>query len=209
MARAFSLRRILVTFLLSGCSAWEKRALLEQIIATGSTITAGSDTPTAMLASGTVDLTMNYPAWTDEVLSRELPLLRDRGEGQHLEFMVSYPANGYDLSKEIAAFASSNPGTILIGVADDGSLAGLEDVETPEGRDRLCRRVEGVCSSNVRPAVTPEVQFAKEADAVVLAIKVPRGSQPIYYSRNTPMSGISLGHGPLSRMRLSSGLPSG
>ena len=29
--------------------------------------------------------------WIDQALSKELPLLRDRGEGQHLEFMESYP----------------------------------------------------------------------------------------------------------------------
>ena len=102
---------------------------------------------------------MAGPEWIDEALSRELPLLRDRGEGQHLEFMECYPENGYELSKEIAAFASSNPGTILIGVADDGSLVGLDDVDTPERRDRLCRRIEGVCSGNVRPAITPVVKF--------------------------------------------------
>ena len=124
--------------------------------------------------------------WIDEALSGELPLLRDRGEGQHLEFMERYPENGYELSKEIAAFASSNPGTILIGVADDGSLTGLDGVETPEARDRLCRRIEGVCSGNVRPSITPVVKFAQQDDAVVLAIEVPRGTQPLYYSKNTP-----------------------
>ena len=129
---------------------------------------------------------MCEPSWIDEALSRELPIMRDRGEGQHLEFMARYPENGYELSKEIAAFASSNPGTILMGVADDGSVAGLDDVDTPERRDRLCRRIEGVCSGHVRPAITPAIKFAKEGDAVVLAIEVPRGAQPVYYSRNTP-----------------------
>ena len=98
---------------------------------------------------------MAGPIWIDEALSRELPLLRDRGEGQHLEFMERYPQNGHELSKEIAAFASSNPGSILIGVSDDGALAKLDDVDTAEGRDQLCRRIEGVCSGNVRPAITP------------------------------------------------------
>lgn len=129
---------------------------------------------------------MTGSKWIDETLSKELPLMRDRGEGQYLEFMERYPENGYDLSKEIAAFASSNPGTILIGVADDGSLTVLDDVDSPEGRDRLCRRIEGVCSGNVRPAITPVVKFAHEGEAVVLAIEVPRGTQPVYYSRNTP-----------------------
>ena len=129
---------------------------------------------------------MSEPIWIDQALSEDLPLLRDQGEGQHLEFMARYPDNGHELSKEIAAFASSNPGTILIGVKDDGALVGLDDVDTPEGRDRLCRRIEGVCSGNVRPAITPEVKFAKEGKSVVLAIEVPRGTQPVYYNKNTP-----------------------
>ena len=124
--------------------------------------------------------------WIDEMLSRELSLMRDRGEGQHLEFMGSYPKNGHELSKEIAAFASSNPGTILIGVADDGSLVGLANVDTSKGRDLLCRRIEGVCHGNVRPAITPVIKFARDENAIVLAIEVPRGGQPIYYSKHTP-----------------------
>ena len=129
---------------------------------------------------------MTTPEWIDESLSKQLPVLRDRGEGQRLEFMVKYPSNGNELSKEIAAFASSNAGTILIGVADNGALVGLGNVNTPQGRDSLCQRVEGVCSGNVRPAITPAVKFAKEENAVVLAIEVPRGTQPIYYNNHTP-----------------------
>ena len=46
--------------------------------------------------------------------------------------MERYPENGHELSREIAAFASSNAGTVLIGVADDGSLAGLDNVDISE-----------------------------------------------------------------------------
>ena len=124
--------------------------------------------------------------WIDKNASGQLPLLRDRGEGQRLEFMAEYPTNGHELSKEIAAFATSEGGTILIGISDDGELCGLENVDTPRGRDNLCRRIEGVCSGNVRPAITPVVIFAKEEDAIVLVIEVPRGQQPIYYNKHTP-----------------------
>lgn len=127
-----------------------------------------------------------YGSWLDEGLSCELPVLRDKGEGQHLEFMQSYPLNGHELSKEIAAFASSNAGVILIGVGDDGSLVGLDGLDTAAGRDQLCRRIEGVCSGNVRPAITPVIKFGLENDRVVLAIEIPRGTEPIYYSSNTP-----------------------
>lgn len=129
---------------------------------------------------------MATPGWIDQALSDTLPVLRDRGEGQHLEFMAKYPESGYELSREIAAFASSNAGTILIGVSDDGDLLGLPGLDTNAGRDTLLRRVEGVCSGNIRPAITPVVKFAQEGEAIVLVIEVPRGSQPIYYSKHTP-----------------------
>jgi ATP-dependent DNA helicase RecG len=129
---------------------------------------------------------MSLPEWIDQRLSEQLPILRDRGEGQNLEFMAEYPSNGHDLSREIAAFASSNAGTILIGVSDDGNLIGLCNVDTAAKRDTLLRRIEGVCAGHVRPAITPTVNFAQENNAVVLVIEVPRGRQPIYYSKHTP-----------------------
>lgn len=129
---------------------------------------------------------MSLPNWIDKSLSESLPILRDQGEGQHLEFMAGYPQNGYELSKEIAAFASSNPGTILIGVSDDGELVGLPGLDTNSGRDAILRRVEGVCAGNIKPAITPVVKFAQEDESIVLVIEVPRGSQPIYYSKHTP-----------------------
>jgi ATP-dependent DNA helicase RecG len=129
---------------------------------------------------------VSLPEWADAALSAQLPILRDRGEGQSLEFMARYPDNGYELSKEIAAFASSNAGTILIGISDDGAIAGLTEAITAAGRDALCRRIEGVCAGNVKPAITPVVKFAIEAGCIVLVIEIPRGPQPVYYSRNTP-----------------------
>lgn len=129
---------------------------------------------------------MAIPRWIDQTLSEMLPILRDAGEGQHVEFMAKYPENGYELSREIAAFASSNSGTILIGVSDDGRLLGLPDLDSNTARDKLLRRIEGLCSGNIRPAITPVVKFAQENNAIVLVIEVPRGSQPIYYSKHTP-----------------------
>jgi hypothetical protein len=129
---------------------------------------------------------MSLPGWADKDLSMQLPILRDRGEGQHLEFMAHYPENGHELSREIAAFASTNTGTILIGISDNGSITGVDEATTPSGRDTLCRRIEGVCGGNVKPAITPIVKFAMEGERIVLAIEIPRGRQPIYYSKNTP-----------------------
>src|SRR3990172_1448125 len=94
------------------------------------------------------------PDWADEALSRDLPVLRSRGESQELEYKSEFPTNARDLGKEIAAFASSNTGTILIGVADSGDLIGLPECKSPEGRDQVIRRLEGISKGTVKPSIT-------------------------------------------------------
>ena len=126
------------------------------------------------------------PDWADSNLSKELAILRSRGECQEIEYMESFPTQAHDLAKEIAAFASCNPGTILIGVSDDGELKGLDDASTPEDRDRYLRRIEGICRGPVKPAITPTVKYAYEDKKAVIVIFVPKGSQPIYYSNDKP-----------------------
>lgn len=132
------------------------------------------------------DQPSGIPEWADEQLSAELPVLRSRGESQDIEYIMSFPDNTRELAKEIAAFGSSNPGLILLGVSDSGELIGLEGTNTPEGRDRILRRLEGICRGTVQPSITPSVSFALENGQVVLAIRVPRGPQPLYYSGHTP-----------------------
>ena len=129
---------------------------------------------------------MNVPDWADERLSRDLPVLRARGESQELEYKREFPSNTRDLGKEIAAFATSNTGTILVGVDDMGELVGLPECGTSEGRDQMIRRLEGISKGTVKPSITPTAKFAVEDDKVVLVILVPKGAQPVYYSNNTP-----------------------
>jgi hypothetical protein len=129
---------------------------------------------------------MPFPDWADEQLSTDLPVLRARGENQELEYMESFPQQVRDLAKEIAAFASSNQGMILIGVSDVGDLVGLGEALTVEGRDSYIRRIEGICRGTVKPAITPVAKYAVEGGRPVLVVIAPKGSQPIYYSNNIP-----------------------
>ncbi len=129
---------------------------------------------------------MNIPNWADESLSTDLPILRSRGEGQHIEYKEIFPQNTRDLAKEIAAFATSNRGTILIGVSDSGDLIGIKNADNQEDRDNLLKRLEGICRGTVKPAITPAATFAVENDLIVLVINVPHGKQPVYYSNNIP-----------------------
>ncbi|OAJ62767.1 hypothetical protein A6V36_20565 [Paraburkholderia ginsengiterrae] len=129
---------------------------------------------------------MKVPLWADELVSRGLPELRAKGEGQELEFKREFPQQVTDLAKEIAAFATSNSGTILIGVDDEGDIAGLKEVESPAERDKLLQRLEGICTNSIRPAVTPKATWAVESERVVLVVTVPKGSEPVYYSQQKP-----------------------
>jgi ATP-dependent DNA helicase RecG len=129
---------------------------------------------------------VQIPDWADERLSYDLPILRSRGEGQELEYMEAFPTNTRELAKEIAAFATTNTGTILIGVSDSGDLIGLPSCDTPERRDEIIRRLEGISRGTVKPAVTPTAKFALEDKSVVLVLTVPKGSQPVYYASNVP-----------------------
>lgn len=129
---------------------------------------------------------MKIPNWADEKLSEDLPVLRSRGEGQHLEYKEIFPQNTRELAKEIAAFATSNQGTILIGVSDSGDLVGINGADNQEERDNLLKRLEGICRGTVKPAITPVAKFAVENELIVLVVNVPHGRQPIYYSNNIP-----------------------
>jgi hypothetical protein len=103
-----------------------------------------------------------------------------------LEYKETFPQNTRDLAKEIAAFATSNQGTILIGVSDSGDLVGISGADNQEERDNLLKRLEGICRGTVKPAITPVAKFAVENELIVLVINVPHGRQPVYYSNNIP-----------------------
>jgi len=126
------------------------------------------------------------PAWADQRLSSELAILRARGESQELEYISEFPKNVRELAKEIAAFATSNPGVILLGVADNGDLVGLPEALASEGRDSIVKRLAGLCRGAVKPSITPAAKFATEDGRVVLALLVPKGRQPVYYCHEVP-----------------------
>ena len=82
---------------------------------------------------------MAIPAWPYEDISNILPKIRAAGEKHTQEFMAEFPTPGHDLGKDVAAFATEGGGLILIGVRDDGNVAGLDESE----RDKLRLRAQG------------------------------------------------------------------
>lgn len=121
------------------------------------------------------------------------------GEGQTLEFIDSFPEQSHALAKEIAAFGTSNPGFILLGVNNNGVPVGLKNMRGNENRDRLRTRVEGVSSNGIIPSLPIRVRFEIVSRRTIAVIEVPKGPEPVYYTN----SGVPyVRHGSLSRPAL-------
>ena len=105
----------------------------------------------------------------------ELLDLAGRGEGHHLEFKYRVP-EPERLAKEVAALANTEGGCLLIGVHDDGSLAGLKDVEEEVF----------VLTRALRDCVRPPVEVDLERVPIsrkrqVIAVSIPASDARPHY----------------------------
>ena len=115
----------------------------------------------------------------DAELSKELRGLRTEGEGPTLEYKREFPAQAHEMGTEIAAFATSGGGRILIGVDDDGTLVGL-GATSADAVDRLKLRAQGI-SKTVKPGVKATIIAATEDGKTVLGIQIGHQAEPVYY----------------------------
>ena len=89
--------------------------------------------------------------------------------------------NAESLAAEMAAFANSNGGTILIGVADDGTAPGL----TKEDVSRINQLISNTSSNLVRSALTVRTRnVALENGRLVIILTVPKGIDKPYFDKN-------------------------
>lgn len=119
---------------------------------------------------------MTHEPWADSQLSEALPQLAQAGESETVEFKRELPKQVRDLAKEIAAFASTSGGVLLVGVGDDGQILGIPNAHTPDVRDDFERRIVGVCQM-IEPPVKPKITWASTGGVGVMAITVEKGSR--------------------------------
>lgn len=76
----------------------------------------------------------------------------------------------HELARELVAFSNLYGGMVILGVDDDGSVAGLS-------RDRLEEWVMNACRDKIRPGIIPFFEIVKEAEPGrdVAIVRVPRG----------------------------------
>jgi len=103
-----------------------------------------------------------------------------RGEDGTQQFKVDVK-NAESLASEVVAFANSEGGTILIGVADDGTTPGLsmQDVS------RINQLISNASSQKVRsPILVTTENVVLEKGRVVIVLTVPKGFDKPYFDNN-------------------------
>ena len=78
---------------------------------------------------------------TEDEQLKLLELHVKQGESQTVEFKETLPNTVRKLAENIASFATSNQGTVYVGVKKSGDIVGLKDMEAPQERDELQRRI--------------------------------------------------------------------
>ncbi|MEW6756515.1 MAG: RNA-binding domain-containing protein, partial [Candidatus Latescibacterota bacterium] len=96
-----------------------------------------------------------------------------RWEDLHTEFKERVDSTD-DLASCLVAFANTDGGQLVIGVASDGGIAGVADA------DSLHRHVDNVAYNNCEPPVTV-VQESVETDGKrLVVVNIPKGAQRPY-----------------------------
>lgn len=82
-----------------------------------------------------------------------------------------------DIKKEIIAFANSAGGTLYVGVADDGSIVGVDNP------DVVTQQISNMVRDSIKPDITMFVRYnVKEvAGKEIVSIEVQRGTERPYY----------------------------
>ena len=99
-------------------------------------------------------------------------------EGPTVEFKETFPAQTHTLAKEFAALAPGGGG-VFLGIADNGSVVGLEVTSIPD-LDEVDRRLRSIAASVDPPVVIATAWLAFDELVVVEARVIPSG-EPIHF----------------------------
>lgn len=109
----------------------------------------------------------------------ELLTIIAKGEDSKHQFKANI-TRSESLAQEMVAFSNSQGGLILIGVSDDGSLAGL----TSEDMGRLNQLVSNAATDHMRPPISPITQNISLPDGMVMVVTVAAGVSKPYMDKN-------------------------
>lgn len=126
----------------------------------------------------------------DQVLS-----LISRREQDQIEFKRQAPSC-FKMAKEMAAMANTVGGSILVGVDDDGTIAGVADPQ--KEKEAVIRAAQGNCDPPIDPQIRAVIIGGKTVLWVLIApgtvkhsVTDPRGNKRLYVrvrDKNLPAS---------------------
>lgn len=102
-----------------------------------------------------------------------------RGEDGKHQFKANI-TNEISLAQELVAFSNSGGGEIIIGVSDDGSIAGL----TRNDIGRLNKLISNAASQHVRPSINPTTENFSLPDGLVMAVTISDGVSKPYMDKD-------------------------
>jgi ATP-dependent DNA helicase RecG len=91
-----------------------------------------------------------------------------QGENLYTEFKAS-DAHTDDIAAALVAFANTEGGLLLFGVADSGEIVGVSQP------NRLIQRIDQIAYNNCEPPITVVQETVPTADGTVVVVHVPKG----------------------------------
>ncbi len=117
-------------------------------------------------------------AFTHEVISPASQSIPSKRDTRQFKANVK---NGDALASEMAALANSEGGTIVIGVANDGSTPGL----TREDVARINQLISNAASQHVRSPLAVQTENVRLPNRrIVIVMTVPKGIDKPYFDKN-------------------------
>lgn len=107
----------------------------------------------------------------------DLKNLVQTGEGRFLEFKRTIPT-AEKIAREIAAFANTKGGTILVGVDDNGTIPGIR--EYFEEEFLLMKAAQDLCV----PEVDIKIELVHAGPVDVMVVRVPESQTKPVYNKN-------------------------
>jgi predicted HTH transcriptional regulator len=116
------------------------------------------------------------PEWNKASnMDRYLKKLIAEGEGQKLDFKYCI-SDSRKISRTLSAFANSDGGTLLIGVRDNGSIAGVRS-------DEEYYMIDTAAKLFCRPEIPVNIKHHTTDGKTILEVEVEKGEQRPYEAR--------------------------
>lgn len=181
-------------------SAQPQLVVTDELVPAVSPDASGTQTTTAATVPN--DSLGGAPGRRDEIIANQVRRDAAAGESARLEFKATLrwdqreqkdnPGLQKSTTKTVAAFLNSSGGRLVIGIADDGSIAGLTydyralGREGAEGRDRFLQALANAINQHLGPGVTPLVGIdIVDVDGADVCVVEVRGSPvPVYLTES-------------------------